>query len=118
MTTYTVFTDEFEEHACHSGLTLEQAFALVLDQCNFDHAFERRADGYVLTVSDRKYPELDHREIVSTIADELGARRDLMLQAMDGRFKAQMALPDAEFQVRLREALAFLDGETERARRA
>jgi hypothetical protein len=116
MTTYTVFDDDFEEHAPHFHLTLEAAFAWVMGSCGYQHRFERRATGYVLSVWDLDYPENEPREELSTLAANAEARHELMLRALDGRFQGKMALPDDEFQVRLREALAHFAREAVESR--
>jgi len=115
MTTYTVFDNDFEEHAPHSHLTLEAAFAWVMGSCGYQHRFERRTTSYVLSVWDLDRPDMEPREELSTFADNVEARRELMLRSLDGRFKGKMALLDDEFQVRLHKALAHLDREADEA---
>ena len=109
MTTYTAFDDEFEEHAPQLGLSLEGAFQWVMGSCGYDYRFERRGDGYVLSVWDLDYPNAELMEETSTLADNADAMRELMLRSVDGRFQAKMALPDDEFRARLREARACMD---------
>ncbi len=101
MPLYTVFDDEFEEFAAQQGLTLQGAFHWVMKSCGFDYRFERRGADYVLIASDMDHPEIEPHELRTSLANDLEARRELMAQAIDGRFKAKMALSDQEFKRRV-----------------
>ena len=101
MPLYTVFDDEFEEFAPHQGLSLQGAFQWVMKSCGFEYRFERRGPEYVLIASEMDHPEAEPHELTSSLANDLEARRELMEQAIDGRFKAKMALPDQEFKLRV-----------------
>ena len=116
MTRYTVFEDDGEEFVQpeHRGLSLQGAFQWIMGHCGFDYRFERRGSDYLLTAWDLNNPEAEPHELVSPLANILDAKRELMERAIDGRFKAHIALPDAEFQQRLIIARRIMDGEARR----
>lgn len=103
MTRYTVFEDDGEEFVAsdHVGLSLQGAFQWVMGRCGYDYRFERRGSEYVLVAWDMDHPEMEPHETNSTLVNYiLEAKREIMIKAIDGRFKAIMALPDNEFRVR------------------
>ena len=113
MTSYTVFTADCEAYPPCSGLSLEQAFAWVLDRCHYDHVFEQRPGGHSLVVWDRSLKPFEPKEIATTFANAADARTVLMLKAVDGRFQNNRALPDDSFREQMRALLASVVHERE-----
>jgi len=60
---------------------------------------------------DLDQPGDDVREVTSTLLDNDEASHELMLQAVDGRFRAKMALLDSECQERLKRARKIMRSE-------
>lgn len=87
MTTYSLFAGGNDVETLHTGLSLEQAFALVLEFCRFDHVFERRPGGHALIIWDRSLKSFAPQAIETTFTHTSDARTVLMLKAIDGRFR-------------------------------
>jgi hypothetical protein len=116
MTSYTVFADDCDAHPPCSGLTLEQAFAWMLDRCRYDHVFEQRPGGHALIVWDRDFKTFAPQEVTTTFVNTADARTVLMLKAVDGRFQNNRALPDDSFREQMRALLAAVAREHESVR--
>ena len=104
---YTVFEEEFEDQTGDFGLSVEAAFKRIMQRCDYEYRFERRGPDYVLVAWQRTHPQLGTREVSVTMPDDEKAKRAIMLESFDVRFKAFRAMPDGAFEKHRREAFAF-----------
>jgi hypothetical protein len=85
---------DIRRDAAHS---LEQAFARIACLCGYSYHFEQGQEDWRLVLTDVERPSDSPEPISTSYVKTADAKRDLMVQAIDGRLKGYAAIPRADF---------------------
>ena len=95
---YVVFAEELGSgppNPRNSAQTLEEAFARICCHCGLSYRFEPADEyGWVLFLTDVARPEQSPAPIRSRYKRPQDAHHDLMSQAVDGRIRGHIAVPN------------------------
>jgi hypothetical protein len=98
---YVVFAEELDfgpPNPRHSAQTLEQAFARIACHCGLSYRFEPAGEyGWCLFLIDVERTDRSPPPILSRYKRPQDAPHDLMSQAVDGRIRGHVAVPNDAF---------------------
>ena len=97
---FVVFCTDDDDFEPMRAAALEQAFAQVVCRLGLMYQFEPESDCWRLVLTDVERPDRSPDPIVSTLKKGSEARRDLMMQAVDGRLQNLVAIPAFEYERR------------------
>ncbi len=93
-----VFRGDGDDFVPNRVSALEQAFAQIVCRCGLMYQFEPEDDCWRMVFTDVELPDRSPDPMISTYKKAADAKRDLMMQAVDGRLRNLIAVPLDQFE--------------------